>query len=44
MKNIKHLKEFYLGLGRTGKALSLLAAIAIVLFVLELLGGCAWRF
>ena len=44
MKNLKHLKEFYFKLGRTGKALALLAGIAIVLFILELLGGCSWRF
>tara|TARA_B100001094_G_scaffold60571_1_gene56103 strand:- start:18258 stop:18392 length:135 start_codon:yes stop_codon:yes gene_type:complete len=44
MKNLKHLKEFYLALGRTGKALAMLAGIAIILFILELLGGCAWRF
>ena len=36
MKNVKLLKDYYLGLSHTGKALCLLAATVVVIGILEL--------
>ena len=37
MKNLKLLKDYYLGLSRRGKALCILAGLVAVIAILELL-------
>ncbi len=37
MKNLKLLKDYYLGLSRRGKALCILAGIVIAIAILELI-------